>query len=260
MHAVVVGAGLAGARAVEELRAAGHDGDITLVGAEPHRPYERPPLSKDVLLGRAGPEVAYVFDESWYADQQVSLRLGTEVVGLDPARRVVTLADGGEVGYDQLLLATGSEPRRLASAEGLAVPVSYLRTIEDSLAIRALWDGSARPEASSREEDGGPGPGATGARRLLVVGAGWIGLEVASAARQNDVAVTVVEPAELPLARVVGSEMGRMFADLHLEHGVDLRLSTTLGSLADAPGGGVLATLGDGSTVTADAVVVGIGV
>ncbi|GAA5160124.1 NAD(P)/FAD-dependent oxidoreductase [Ornithinimicrobium tianjinense] len=246
MHVVVVGGGLAGARAVEELRKAGHTGEITLVGAEEHLPYERPPLSKDVLLGKSSPADAEVHDRAWYDERRVSLRLGSEAVALDLGRQMVTLDGGEELHYDALLLATGSEPRHLPDAEGLSVPMSYLRTVEDSEAIAALWEGGGH------------------ARRLLVIGAGWIGLEVAAAARQHEVEVTVVEPAELPLGRVLGPEMGRLFADLHREHGVDLRLSTTVESLADGPDEDgrptVVASLSDGSTVTADALVVGIGV
>ncbi|WP_244903935.1 NAD(P)/FAD-dependent oxidoreductase [Ornithinimicrobium cerasi] len=248
MHVVVVGAGLAGGRAVEELRAAGHTGEVTLIGAEPHSPYERPPLSKDVLLGRADVASATLFDDAWYAEAQVDLRVATEAVGVDLARGVVELVDGSRLAYDRLLLATGCEPVRLAVAEAgrapgsLPVPVTHLRTVEDAEAIRSLWSGGA---------DG---------RRLLVVGGGWIGLEVAAAARENGMEVTLVHRGAQPLGRVLGPEMGQLFAAVHREHGVDLRLGATLEELTAGPAGRAAARLSDGSSVHVDAVVVGVGV
>ena len=221
---VIVGAGQAGATAATELRDRGHDGPIVLIGAEGHPPYERPPLSKGYLLGNDPVEAAYVHEPQWYADHDVELHLGTMVTGVDLAGRRVVTATGRDFSYDRLLIATGSQPRRLAFADASGVPTAYLRTVEDSDRIRAAF-----------------GPG----RRLIVIGAGWIGLEVAAAARAAGTEVVVFEAAELPLLRVLGPQVAGIFADLHRSHGVDLRLSASVG-LDDLAG--------------ADLVVVGVGV
>lgn len=221
---VVVGAGLAGATAVTALREGGHDGPLVLLGAESHPPYERPPLSKGYLLGNDPIESAFVHDRQWYAAHDIDLRTGAFVTDLDLGRKSVSLLDGTEIAYDQLLLATGSRPRRLPLADDSGVPTAYLRTVEDSDRIRAAF-----------------GPG----HRIVIIGAGWIGLEVAAAARAAGTEVTVFEVAELPLLRVLGPRVAQAFADLHRAHGVDLRLGTAV-SAADLAG----ATL----------VVVGVGV
>ena len=221
---VVVGAGLAGATAGTALREGGHDGPLVLLGAESHPPYERPPLSKGYLLGNDPIESAFVHDRQWYAAHDIDLRTGAFVTDLDLGRKSVSLLDGTEIAYDQLLLATGSRPRRLPLADDSGVPTAYLRTIEDSDRIRAAF-----------------GPG----HRIVIIGAGWIGLEVAAAARAAGTEVTVFEVAELPLLRVLGPRVAQAFADLHRAHGVDLRLGTAV-SAADLAG----ATL----------VVVGVGV
>lgn len=221
---VIVGAGQAGATAATELRDRGHDGPIVLIGAEGHPPYERPPLSKGYLLGNDPFEAAYVHEPQWYADHDVELHLGTMVTGVDLAGRRVATATGRDFSYDRLLIATGSQPRRLAFADASGVPTAYLRTVEDSDRIRAAF-----------------GPG----RRLVVIGAGWIGLEVAAAARAAGTEVVVFEAAELPLLRVLGPQVAGIFADLHRSHGVDLRLSASVG-LDDLAG--------------ADLLVVGVGV
>lgn len=221
---VIVGAGQAGATAATELRDRGHDGPIVLIGAEGHPPYERPPLSKGYLLGNDPVEAAYVHEPQWYADHDVELHLGTMVTGVDLAGRRVATATGRDFSYDRLLIATGSQPRRLAFADASGVPTAYLRTVEDSDRIRAAF-----------------GPG----RRLVVIGAGWIGLEVAAAARAAGTEVVVFEAAELPLLRVLGPQVAGIFADLHRSHGVDLRLSASVG-LDDLAG--------------ADLLVVGVGV
>ncbi len=231
---VVVGAGQAGATVVTELRAGGYAGPITLIGAETHPPYERPPLSKAHLLGADPVAPTYVQDPQWYAAHDVDLRLGTRVTGLDLDRHLVRTSGaptpgaqpGGdaELPYHRLVLATGSRPRRLAMADALGDRAAYLRTIEDSDRIRAAF-----------------GPG----RRIVVVGAGWIGLEVAAAARAAQTEVVVMETAALPLLRALGPRAAQVFADLHRAHGVDLRLQTAV--TADDLAG-------------ADLVVVGIGV
>jgi NADPH-dependent 2,4-dienoyl-CoA reductase/sulfur reductase-like enzyme len=230
VNIVVIGAGLTGANAVDELRRQGYRGDITLIGAEPHLPYERPPLSKGLLLGTAEPGSVLVHDRRWYADHQVDLRLGSPVTELDLDRRHVSVA-GTPIPYDRLLLATGASPRRLSVAEPSNPDVVYLRTLDDALHLRTHLTG-----------------------HMLVVGAGWVGLEVASAARQAGATVTVVEAGPLPLLGVLGPELAPVFASLHREHGVDLRLNTTVDTLI-----GTRADLSDGSRVNADLVIVGIG-
>jgi 3-phenylpropionate/trans-cinnamate dioxygenase ferredoxin reductase subunit len=234
---VVVGGGLAASNAVEQLRADGFDGAITLFAEEPHLPYERPPLSKGVLLGNDAPDSVFPHPAAWYDEHEVDVWTGTPVTGLDAGRHTVTTA-AGEQHYDRLLLATGSTPRRLPMADESGAEAHYLRTIEDSAALRAAF----APD-----------------RRVVVVGGGWIGLEVASAARQAGSAVTVVESFELPLLRVLGPEIAKIFADLHTEHDVDLRLSATLASL-EASGPQTVVRLEDGTRLEADVLVVGIGV
>jgi 3-phenylpropionate/trans-cinnamate dioxygenase ferredoxin reductase subunit len=223
MSIVIVGAGLAGGTAATELREQGHTGPVVLIGAEPHAPYERPPLSKGYLLGNDPIDDAFVHPLDWYAEHDVDLRLGVEATALDTDAHVVHTS-AGDVDYEGLLLATGAEPRRLALAEESGVPTAYLRTIEDSDRLKAAF------------AKGG---------RIAVVWAGWIGLEAAAAARAAGCEVTVYETADLPLLRVLGPTVAQAFADLHRSHGVDLRLGTQV-SASDLAG--------------ADLVVAGIGV
>ncbi|MEU8196499.1 FAD-dependent oxidoreductase [Microbispora amethystogenes] len=230
---VIIGAGLAGAKAAEALREQGFDGRITLIGAEPHRPYERPPLSKGYLTGGTDRAGVFVHQEGWYADHDVELRLGVAAAGLDRGAHHVELADGDVIAYDRLLLATGARPRRPPIPGADAPHVRYLRVIEDCEALKDVLGSVSR---------------------LAVIGAGWIGLEVAAAARQAGVAVTVLEAAPLPLLRVLGPEAAQVFAALHRDHGVDLRLGVTVSEIT---AGGV--RLGDGDEITADAVLVGVG-
>ncbi len=220
----IVGAGLAGARAAETLRAEGFDGRVVLFGAEAHRPYERPALSKGYLQGTA--EAPFVHPAEWYAQQDVDLRLGTRVTALDPAAHEVETADGDRLRYTKLLLTTGSSVRRLADA-------ATLRTLDDSDRLRA----ALRPGA-----------------RVVIVGAGWIGLEVAAAARVAGAEVTVLEQAPAPLLAALGPEMAAVFARLHVEHGVDLRCGVTVRAVKSD------AVLLDDETIPADLVVAGIGV
>jgi 3-phenylpropionate/trans-cinnamate dioxygenase ferredoxin reductase component len=203
---VIIGAGLAGGTAATELREQGYDGKVVLVGAEEHPPYERPPLSKGYLLGNDALDDAFVHPRDWYAEHDVDLRLGVEATALDTDAHVVTTS-GGDLTYERLLLATGAEPRRLAVAEDSGVPTAYLRTIEDSDRLKEAFAAGGR---------------------IAIVGAGWIGLEVAAAAREAGCDVTVFETADLPLLRVLGPTVAQVFADLHREHGVDLRLSTSV--------------------------------
>ncbi len=234
---VVIGGGLAAATAVTELREQGFDGPITLLAEEEHTPYERPPLSKAVLLGEKEPESAIVKPTSWYDEHDVDLRVGTSVDRID--REAHQVHAGGEVfDYDKLLIATGARPRRLAMADDSGAPVSYLRTMDDSTRLRALF----RPGL-----------------RLGIIGGGWIGLEVASAARNAEAAVTVLESLELPLLRVLGPEVAQVFADLHEEHGVRLITGAEITEITfDAPD--IEVTLADGVTAIFDQLVVGVGV
>jgi NADPH-dependent 2,4-dienoyl-CoA reductase/sulfur reductase-like enzyme len=237
---VVVGGGLAGAKSVEALRNAGFDGAVTLVTEEVELPYERPPLSKSYLLGTSSFDKAVVLSDEWYRDQDVDLRLGDRAEAVDLAARRVTLASGATATYDRLILATGSTPRRLAVPGAQASGVFYLRTHRDADALRACL-----------------GP----TSRLVIIGGGWIGLEVAAAARQAGTAVTVLEVADLPLAGVLGHQLARSFADLHRDHGVDLRTGARLDAiLTDATGAAAAVRLADGTVIEATAVVVGIGV
>jgi 3-phenylpropionate/trans-cinnamate dioxygenase ferredoxin reductase subunit len=226
---VIVGAGLAAAKAAEALRDLGFDGKIALIGEERHLPYERPPLSKDYLAGKAGRDSVFVHDQDWYQRQQIDLRLGSPATAIDRAARQVRLADGSAVSYDKLLIVTGASPRRLPGATA----VHYLRTIDDSDRLKELL--------------------ATG-DHLAVIGGGWIGLEVAAAARQAGLRVTVLEALELPLLRVLGPEIARVFADLHRSNGVSLRLGVRIEEVAST---GVRLT--DGTVITADAVLAGVG-
>jgi NADPH-dependent 2,4-dienoyl-CoA reductase/sulfur reductase-like enzyme len=234
---VIVGGGLAAGKAVQELRESGFDGQLVLYGVEAHLPYERPPLSKGYLMGDDKFDSALVQTSDWYDAHDVDLRLDTRVTAIDPGARTVT-ADGATQRYDRLLLATGARPRHLAMADDSGAPVAYLRTVEDSDLIR------------SRLRVG---------RRLVIVGGGWIGLEVAAAVRRAGAHVTILEALDLPLVRVLGPEVARTFAALHRAHGVDLRVNTEVSSI-EASGGVAIVTLADGSSIEADLLVVGIGV
>ncbi len=235
---VIVGASLAGLRAAETLRADGYAGSITLVGDEAHAPYDRPPLSKQVLRSEwdtdrialpAGHNEALVL--TW--------ERGVAATGLDLEGRTVALADGRVLPFDGLVIATGARPRHIPGTEHL-LGVHALRTLDDAIAVRDVLDG--------------------GASRVLVVGAGFIGAEVAASCRERGAEVTMVEPLEAPLARVIGPEMGGVVADLHRDHGVDLRLGTGVADVVAAGTGPLEVALTDGTTVGADVVVVGIGV
>jgi 3-phenylpropionate/trans-cinnamate dioxygenase ferredoxin reductase component len=236
---VIVGAGLAGAKAAQTLRKEGFTGHIELVGAETEPPYERPPLSKAYLTGAVERDTSYVHKPGWYQDHEVELRLGVSAAGLMLAAHEVALDTGERIGYDKLLLATGSSPRRLTVPGADLGGVHYLRRLEDADRLRA---------ALTR-----------GGRAVLVIGGGWIGLEVAAAARGHGNEVTLVEPQPTPLRAALGDELGAMFADLHREHGVDLRLNTGVQKLTGD--GHVTAVITDkGEELPADLVVVGVGV
>ena len=235
---VIAGAGLAGAKAAETLRGEGFTGRITLIGTEPEIPYERPPLSKGLLLGTTERADAYVHDAAWYATNDVDLRTATTVNAIDAEKRRVRLSDGDDVGYDKLLLATGASPRTLGVPGAGLENVCSLRTLADSDRIAAAVHGGTR---------------------LVVVGSGWIGLEVAAAARLRGATVTVVTPAALPLRGVLGDRLAKVFAALHREHGVDFRFGTRIHELRGGPEVAQV-VLADDTTINADVVLVAVGV
>ncbi|PSK67882.1 Putidaredoxin reductase [Micromonospora sp. MH33] len=235
---VIVGGGLAGARAAQTLREEGFDGGIVVIGDEPERPYERPPLSKGLLTGGAEPDSVYVHEAGWYAAHDVDLRTTARAVAVDRSAGEVRLADGQHIRYDKLLLATGATPRDLAAPGVDLDGVLRLRTLADSRRIAAaLVDGA----------------------HLVIVGAGWIGLEVAAAARKRGATVDVVETAALPLRRVLGDEIARVFANLHRDHGVTFHFGAEVDEIR---GTGRVSSvrLADGTELPADAVVVAVGV
>jgi 3-phenylpropionate/trans-cinnamate dioxygenase ferredoxin reductase component len=235
---VIVGAGMAGGKAAETLREEGFDGRVVLVGAEPHRPYERPPLSKDYLRGES-PEPAWLqSDEGWYAANDIELRTSSVVESIDAGDRAAVLSGGERLGYDRLLLATGGEPRRLPVPGGDLPGVHLLRTIEDSDSIQALFDGGGR---------------------LVVIGGGWIGCEVAASARQKGMDVTLIESLELPLLRVLGPELGAFYRDVHTSEGVEMLLGGGVEAI-EGSGRAERVRTSDGKTIDCAAVVIGVGV
>jgi NADPH-dependent 2,4-dienoyl-CoA reductase/sulfur reductase-like enzyme len=236
-HLLVVGASLAGLRAAEGARRHGFTGAITLLGAEEHIPYDRPPLSKEFLTTTDDPTPTLLRDEAALRDDlDITLRLGTEATALDTERRVV-VTDQGEVGFTSLVLATGATPRTLPGADGLS-GVHVLRTIDDARAIRAALDARAR---------------------TVVVGAGFIGSEIAASARSRGCEVTVVEALPTPLARPVGETMGRVLASLHERNGTALRVGVGVEGL-EGDGAVSAVRLADGTSIDAELVVIGIGV
>ncbi|HEY3772773.1 MAG TPA: FAD-dependent oxidoreductase [Solirubrobacteraceae bacterium] len=233
---VIVGASLAGAKAAETLRAEGFDGRVVLVGAEQDRPYERPPLSKEYLRGEAGSK-PFVHEESFYAEHEIELRASTRVDSIDPAAGAVGLAGGETLEFDRLLLATGAEPRRLPLPGVEKDGVLSLRTVEDSDAIRARIDAGGR---------------------LVSIGAGWVGAEVAASARQRGCEVTLLDAVPLPLERVLGPELGAIYREVHADHGVEFVGGAQVQEIEGA--GQVSAVrLADGRRIAADFVVIGVG-
>jgi 3-phenylpropionate/trans-cinnamate dioxygenase ferredoxin reductase component len=235
---VVIGGGLAAAKTVEGLRAQGYRGRVDLVSDEPDLPYERPPLSKDYLQGKAEFDSAIVHDEQWYADHDITMHRPMAAMSIDPERHQVVLADGDVLPYDKLVLATGAIPRKLELPGGDAL--KYLRTHHDSDVLKAAF-----------------GPD----KRVVVIGAGWIGLEAAAAARNARADVTVLEAAELPLLAVLGKEMAEVFAELHRDNGVDLKLGVRISEIVtDDDGNATGVKLDDDTTIDADLVLAGVGV
>ncbi|NKY89257.1 NAD(P)/FAD-dependent oxidoreductase [Nocardia veterana] len=235
---VVVGGGLAAAKLVESLRGNGFDGALTLIGEETELPYERPPLSKEHLLGKKSLADFTVHTADWYRDHDVELLLGTGVTAIDRTSKTVALPDGSTRPYDKLGLATGSRSRRLPIPGADAEGVYMLRTIGQSDALLTLF-GSAR--------------------RLVVIGAGWIGLEVTAAARAAGLDVVVLEVGAVPLQAALGAEMGAVFGDLHRAHGVDLRCGVQAAEIVTADGKATGVRLADDTVVDADAVLIAVG-
>lgn len=234
---VVVGGSVAAVNAVDGLRRNGFQGRIDMVSAESLLPYDRPPLSKDALREGHGHDQLLLRDPAWYEDHDVTLRLGSAAVGLDAVARTVALEGGGTVSYDGLVLATGCIARPLPALAGLS-RVHEIRTLDDATVLHKELQ-----------------PG----RHLVVIGAGFIGLEVAATASKMGLDVTVVEIAPLPLTRVLGDEAGRWFLDYHARHGVTIRCGHTIASIRESARG-VDIELSDGTTLVADVVAAGVGV
>jgi 3-phenylpropionate/trans-cinnamate dioxygenase ferredoxin reductase subunit len=235
---VIIGASLAGAKAAETLRAEGYRGRLVLIGDEPVRPYERPPLSKAYLRGEAGPEAIYVHSQDYYDDNDIELRLSTRVVALDLQAQEIELGSGERLSYDAAVLAVGAEPRHLTIPGAGLEGVHYLRTVGDSDRLREAI---------------------RSATRVAVIGAGWIGCEVAASARQMGAEVAVIEVADVPLERVLGPELGRFYGEVHAEHGVEMHLGVGVDSLRGSPNVESV-HLTNGTEIAADVVVVGVGV
>ncbi|MFE6228043.1 NAD(P)/FAD-dependent oxidoreductase [Streptomyces sp. NPDC057854] len=239
---VIVGGGLAGAKAAETLRAEGFNGRVILIGDERDHPYERPPLSKGLLLGKKDRDAALVHEPGWYAAHDVELHLGQTVTAIDRDDRTVRLGDGTALRYDKLLLATGSEPRRLdVPGTGLA-GVHHLRRLSHAERLR--------DELKALGRDNG---------HLVIAGAGWIGLEVAAAARTYGAEVTVVEYEPTPLHRVLGPELGQLFADLHTGHGVRFHFGARITEITGQDGMVLAVRTDDGEEHPAHAVLVAVG-
>lgn len=236
-NVVVVGASLAGIRGAEALRRLGFSGRLVLVGEESHRPYDRPPLSKEVLRGDREPEQIALTKPEAFEALDLELRLGRRATALDASSRTVTLDDGETLGYDGLLLATGASPRRLPGTPALA-GIHVLRTLDDCMALRAELAGNPR---------------------VAVVGAGFIGAEVAASCRSRNLDVTVIEALPRPLANAISPEIGNTIAEIHRDHGVDLRLGVGVEGFEGSDRVSRV-VLSDGSAVSADVVIVGIGV
>jgi 3-phenylpropionate/trans-cinnamate dioxygenase ferredoxin reductase subunit len=233
-HIVIVGGGLAAARTAEQLRRSEYTGRITIVSDEVHLPYDRPPLSKEVL--RKEVDDVALKPREWYDEKDITLRLGSAATGLDTAEQTVTLDDGTVLGYDELVIATGLVPRRIPAFPDLD-GIRVLRSFDESMALREH---------------------ASAARRAVVVGAGFIGCEVAASLRSLGVEVVLVEPQPTPLAAILGEQIGELVARLHRDEGVDVRLGL---GVAEVRGQGHVDTvvLTDGTELAADLVVVGIG-
>ncbi|MEU4254004.1 FAD-dependent oxidoreductase [Amycolatopsis sp. NPDC026612] len=234
---VIVGAGLGGASAAAAVRERGYPGEILLLGADPRRPYELPPLSKGVLQGTTD-EPDWVHEEKFYAEKDIRFGAGVTATRIEPGARLVLDDAGGEHRYDRLVLATGSRPRRLPVPGGDLPGLYTLRTLDDALALRSAF---------------------AAAERVVIVGAGWIGSEAAAAARTHNAEVTVVDPVRVPLANVVGETIGGVFRDLHAEKGVHWRLGEQVAEITGGPDGVRGVRLSGGEELTADVVLIAVG-
>jgi len=235
---VIAGASLAGAKAAQELREHGFDGRVVLIGTEPDRPYERPPLTKDYLRGESEREKAYVHGADFYEQHDIELMTGTTVTAIDPGGPSVTLEGGRELSYDKLLLTTGSEPRQIPAPGAELDGIYYMRSLADCDVLRRRLDDSGR---------------------VAVVGAGWIGSEFAASARQLGLEVTVIDPLALPNERIFGAEVGGFYRDVHVQHGVEMLLGQGVEAFE---GDGAVARVrtSAGKVVECDFAVVGIGI
>ncbi len=236
---IIIGGGLAGVSAAEELRKQGFDGTIQLIGKEAHAPYIRPPLSKGYLNGSDGLDAVFVHPEEWYAENKIELHTGMTVLGVDAAAHEVTVSGDKSLPYDKLLLATGSSARILKIDGAELDGVHYLRTLDDSNALQKKLAG--------------------GGQKLVLIGSGWIGMEVGATARTLGNEVTILEQVPIPLAGAIGDELGTMFADLHKEHGADLRMSVVVDKIVGENGKVSGVQLDSGEIIPADLVLIGIG-
>lgn len=239
---VIVGGGLAGAKAAQTLRSEGFSGRVILIGDERDHPYERPPLSKGYLTGKEDRDSVFVHETAWYAGAEIELHLGQSVTGLDREARTVETGDGTVIHYDKLLLATGAEPRRLDVPGTDLAGVHHLRRLAHADRLRNVLAALGR--------DNG---------HLVVAGAGWIGLEVAAAARGYGAEVTVVEPEATPLLRVVGPEVGQIFTELHSDHGVRFHFGGRLTEIVGQDGMVLAVRTDDGEEHLAHDVLAAIG-
>ena len=235
---IIVGASLAGAKAAQTLRDEGFEGMIVLLGDEPVRPYERPPLSKEYLQGKAGTDKVFVHDDGYYAAHDIDLRMSTHVQSLDTAAREVVLASGEHLAYDSVLLTVGAEPRRLTVPGSDLDGLRTLRTLADSDQLQAAI---------------------RAAGRVVIIGGGWIGCEVAASARQLGAEVAVIEVGQLPLERVLGLELGSFYRDVHAEHGVEWHFGSGVEECRGSQSVEEV-KLADGTVVAGDLFVVGVGV
>ncbi|MCC7128486.1 MAG: FAD-dependent oxidoreductase [Microbacteriaceae bacterium] len=236
---IIVGGGLAGVSAAEELRKQGFDGAIKLIGKEQHAPYIRPPLSKGYLSGTDGLDAVYVHPEEWYSQNQIELMTGTKVFGVNSKDKEITISGGRPLNYDKLLLATGSSPRILTIDGAELGGVYYLRTLDDSQKLHGELAG--------------------GGRNLVLIGSGWIGMEVGATARNLGNEVTILERDAVPLANAIGTEMGTLFADYHREKGVKLHTSVIVEKIIGSHGKVTGVQLDDGTVFPADMVLIGVG-
>ncbi|HUJ33969.1 MAG TPA: FAD-dependent oxidoreductase [Solirubrobacteraceae bacterium] len=235
---VIAGASLAGAKAAQELRERGFDGRVVLIGTEPERPYERPPLTKDYLRGESEREKAYVHAADYYEQHEIELMTGTTVTAIDLDASTVKLDGGRELAYDRLVLTTGSEPRRIEVPGAELEGIYYMRSLADCDVLRRRLDDSGR---------------------VAVVGAGWIGSEFAASARQLGLDVTVIDPLALPNERIFGAEVGGFYRDVHVQHGVEMLLGQGVEAFEGDGAVGRVRTSG-GKVVECDFAVVGIGI